>query len=139
MFLAAGLIAKALGHDRIADFRGVGRALPMSVFAFALGGLSLMGMPPSGGFVAKWLLLRAAIESSQWWWAIVIVTGGLFTGSYVFHVVARALGASGGTPALRCAIPRHQEALVLGLALLWVAMGLLPIASLGLVLIGRPS
>jgi formate hydrogenlyase subunit 3/multisubunit Na+/H+ antiporter MnhD subunit len=139
MFLAAGLVAKALGHDRIADFRGVGRALPMSLFGFALGGLSLMGLPPSGGFVAKWLLLRASIESGQWWWALVIVGGGMFTGGYVFHVVARALAASGETPALRCAIPRHQEVLVLGLALLSVAIGLLPIASLGLVLIGRAS
>jgi len=139
MFLAAGLVAKSLGHDRIAEFRGVGRALPMSLFAFALGGLSLMGLPPSGGFVAKWLLLRASIESGQWWWALVIVAGGMFTGGYVFHVVARAVAATGEAPALRCAIPRHQEVLVLGLALLSVAIGLLPIASLGLVLIGRPS
>ena len=36
MFLAAGLIAEALGHDRIADLRGIGRALPMTVFAFGL-------------------------------------------------------------------------------------------------------
>ena len=59
MFMAAGLIAEALGHDRIAELGGVGRALPMSVFAFGLAGLSLMGLPPSGGFVAKWLLLTA--------------------------------------------------------------------------------
>ena len=57
MFMAAGLIAQALGHDRIAGLGGIGRALPMTVLAFGLGGLSLMGLPPSGGFVAKWLLL----------------------------------------------------------------------------------
>ena len=58
MFMAAGLIAQALGHDRIAGLGGIGRALPMTIFAFALAGLSLMGLPPSGGFMAKWLLLR---------------------------------------------------------------------------------
>jgi multicomponent Na+:H+ antiporter subunit D len=57
MFMAAGLIAQALGHDRIAGLGGIGRALPMTMFAFALAGLSLMGLPPSGGFTAKWLLL----------------------------------------------------------------------------------
>ena len=53
MFMAAGLIAEALGHDRIAGLSGVGRALPITVFAFGLGGLSLMGLPPSGGGVTR--------------------------------------------------------------------------------------
>ena len=50
MFMAAGLIAQALGHDRIAGLGGIGRALPMTLFAFGIAGLSLMGVPPSGGF-----------------------------------------------------------------------------------------
>src|SRR5262249_11355300 len=41
MFMAAGLIYKALGHDRIAELRGIGRVLPLSVLAFALGGVAL--------------------------------------------------------------------------------------------------
>lgn len=139
MFLAAGLIAKALGHDRIDGLSGVGRALPKTLFAFGIAGLSLMGLPPSGGFMAKWLLLRAAMDGGQWWWALVIVAGGMFTGGYVFRVVARAVAATGETPVLRCAIPRSQEWLVLALALLSVGIGLLPLASLGLVQIGRPS
>ena len=69
MFMAAGLIAKSLGHDRIADLAGVGRALPMSLIAFGLAGVSLVGLPPSGGFAAKWLLLSAAVSTGQWWWA----------------------------------------------------------------------
>ena len=73
MFMAAGLIAEALGHDRIAGFGGIGRALPMTVFAFGLGGMSLMGLPPSGGFVAKAMLLTAAVGEGQWWWAVVIL------------------------------------------------------------------
>ena len=60
MFMAAGLIAGALGHDRIAGLSGIGKALPMTVVAFGLAGLSLMGVPPSGGFLAKWLLLTAS-------------------------------------------------------------------------------
>jgi len=139
LFLAAGTIRRATGSDDIAMLGGLAHRLPLTFFAIALSGLTLVGLPPSGGFVAKWLLLRASIESGQWWWALVIVAGGMFTGGYVFHVVARAVAATGEAPALRCAIPRHQEVLVLGLALLSVAIGLLPIASLGLVLIVRPS
>lgn len=139
MFLAAGVVAKTLGHDRVDDLAGAGRALPKSLFAFGLAGLSLMGIPPSGGFVAKWLLLRAAIDGGQWWWALVILTGGLFTGAYVFRIVARALATEGAPPVLRVAPPRGQEAIALALALLSVALGLVPFASLGLLQIGRPS
>ena len=61
MFLSAGLIAESLGHDRIAELGGAARALPVTFLALGLGGLSLMGLPPSGGFAAKWLLMKASI------------------------------------------------------------------------------
>ena len=64
MFMATGLIDEALGHDRIAELGGVGRALPMTVLAFGLAGLSLMGVPPSGGFAAKLMLLRATLAAA---------------------------------------------------------------------------
>src|SRR5262245_51902497 len=70
MFMSAGLIYAVLGHDRITELRGVGRAQPLSVLAFALGGLALVGMPPSGAGLAKALLLQAAADLEQWWWAI---------------------------------------------------------------------
>ena len=77
MFMAAGLIAEAAGHDRIAELGGIGRVLPITAFTFGLAGLSLMGVPPSGGFVAKWLLLLATVMEGQWWWAVVMLAGGL--------------------------------------------------------------
>jgi NADH:ubiquinone oxidoreductase subunit 2 (subunit N) len=95
-----------------------------------------MGLPPSGGFVAKWLLLAAAIETGQWWWAVVILAGGLLTGSYLFRVLAQAMAAGDG--ALPCApVDRYREAVVLALALVSMLLGMLPLASLGLLQIGR--
>src|SRR5215831_13454183 len=91
MFMSAGLIYVALGHDRITGLGGIGRALPMSVLAFALGGVALVGVPPSGAYLAKDLLLQAAAETEQWWWAVAIQAGGIFTGSYVVLVLAHAL------------------------------------------------
>ncbi len=139
MFMAAGLIAQALGHDRIAGLGGIARALPMTVLAFGLGGLSLMGVPPSGGFAAKWLLLRAAIDSGQWWWGLVIVAGGLLTGSYVFRVFAPALGAPDARAPACAPVARRCEVVVLALALVSMALGLLPFASFGLLQLGRPA
>jgi len=139
MFMAAGLIAQALGHDRIAGLGGIGRVLPMTLFAFGIAGLSLMGVPPSGGFVAKLLLLAAAIETGQWWWALVILAGGLLTGGYLYRVLAPAV-ADADTPLAICApVPRYREATALTLALLSMVLGLVPLASFGLLRIGRPD
>ncbi len=63
MFLAAGNILFYGGHDRIADLDRVAQRLPLTLSAFGLAGISLIGLPPSGGFIAKWLLLEAAIRS----------------------------------------------------------------------------
>ena len=94
MFMAAGLMAGVLGHDRIADLRGIGRALPVTVFAFGLAALSLVGVPPSGGFFTKCLLLSASFTAGQWWWAAVILAGGLLAGAYMFRALMPALADS---------------------------------------------
>jgi multicomponent Na+:H+ antiporter subunit D len=124
MFMAAGLIYAALGHDRIAELRSIGRALPMSVLAFALGGLALMGLPPSGAYLAKKLLLDAAVETGQWWWELVMQAGGFFTASYVVLVLAHALWPADGPINLRAPVPRLQEAAALALALCSMLLGL---------------
>jgi formate hydrogenlyase subunit 3/multisubunit Na+/H+ antiporter MnhD subunit len=137
MFMAAGLISATLGHDRIAGLGGIGRLLPMTVIAFSLAGLSLMGVPWSGGFIAKWLLLRASIESGQWWWALVILGGGLLAGGYVFRVLAPALAGAEEPIARRMPATRSREAVVLALAVLSVLLGVVPLGKLGVLQIGR--
>jgi multicomponent Na+:H+ antiporter subunit D len=126
MFMSAGLIYATLGHDRITGLGGIGRALPMSVFAFALGGLALIGLPPSGTYLAKELLLRAATETEQWWWAVVIQTGGIFTSSYLFLVLAHALAPADEPVVLRVCVSRIGEAAALALALCSLLLGLVP-------------
>lgn len=135
MFLAAGLVAESLGHDRIADLRGVGRAMPMTLFAFGLGGLSLMGLPPSGGFTAKWLLLQATVDSGQWIWATIVLSGGLLAGGYVYRVVAPALAVSALDVKARPS--RRREAIVLALAIAALLLGFAPPGFLDLLQVGR--
>lgn len=124
MFMAAGLIYATLGHDRIAGLGGIGRALPLSVLAFALGGLALMGVPPSGAYAAKELLLHAADASGQWWWAMVLDVGGMLTTGYLIMVLVQALA-----PAREPVIPRVHVSLVtqgaaLALAVCSLSLGL---------------
>lgn len=139
MFMAAGLIAQGLGHDRIAGLGGIGRAMPMTVFAFGISGMSLMGLPPSGGFVAKCLLLTAAVGEGQWWWAVVILAGGLLAAGYVFRVLASALAAADVPLTLRASVSSRREAVVLALALCALLLGLVPLQPSELLQIGRPG
>jgi formate hydrogenlyase subunit 3/multisubunit Na+/H+ antiporter MnhD subunit len=138
MFMAAGLIAEALGHDRIAGLTGIGRALPITVFAFGLGGMSLMGLPPSGGFVAKAMLLTAAVAEGQWWWAVVVLVGGLLAGGYIFLVLAHAL-ADPIEPLTVTRIPLSRQAVVMAIALCAVLLGFVPLHPWELLQIGRPQ
>ena len=90
MFLTAGNILHAAGHDRIKDLDGITHVLPVSVFAFGLAGMSLIGLPPSSGFAGKWLLLNAALAQGQWWWVAVMLVGSLLAAAYVVRVLAHA-------------------------------------------------
>lgn len=138
MFMAAGLVAEAMGHDRIAGLDGVGRAFPITLTAFGLAGLSLMGVPPSGGFVAKWLLLQASVSAGQWWWAVVIVAGGLLAAAYVFRVLGAAFESTDAPLKLAKTISRRREIVTLAVALIATLLGLLPLAPSPLLQIGRP-
>ena len=124
MFMSAGLIYSALGHDRIAGLGGIGRALPMSVLAFALGGVALMGVPPSGAYLAKELLFQAAAQTGQWWWEVVIQVGGILTSSYVLLVLAHALAPPDQPVRLRIPISRIGEVAALALAVCSLLLGL---------------
>jgi multicomponent Na+:H+ antiporter subunit D len=124
MFMSAGLIYAALGHDRIAGLAGIARALPMSVLVFALAGLALIGVPPSGAYLAKELLLQAATDTGQWWWAVAIQAGGILTSSYVVLVLVHALMPADEPVTSRVRLSRIGQAAALALALCSLLLGL---------------
>jgi NADH:ubiquinone oxidoreductase subunit 5 (subunit L)/multisubunit Na+/H+ antiporter MnhA subunit len=130
--MAAGLVYAALGHDRIGDLAGVARAMPVTMLAFAVAGLALMGILPSGAYLAKKLLLESAAGSDQWWWTLVLQGGAVFTAGYVVLVLTHALRRPTPSAAARELRPvsRLAEFAALGLAL---SSLLLALATLGLV------
>jgi formate hydrogenlyase subunit 3/multisubunit Na+/H+ antiporter MnhD subunit len=91
-FLAAGLVQRKAGHDRIDELGGAAQSMPATTFSIALAGTALIGLPPSGSFIAKWVMMRVAFESGQWWWLIVITMGTLLAAAYIFRVLSRAFG-----------------------------------------------
>jgi formate hydrogenlyase subunit 3/multisubunit Na+/H+ antiporter MnhD subunit len=90
MFLAAGNILIAVGHDNLGNLKGIAAHQPLSVLIFAIAGMSLIGLPPSAGFIGKWLLLTASIQAGQWHWFVLVLIGGLLATLYVFKFLTIA-------------------------------------------------
>lgn len=124
MFLAAGNLILATGQSTIKGLAGTSRRLPLSLLVFGIASVTLMGLPPSSGFTAKWLLLEAMLISQQWWAVAALLVGTLLTAAYVFRMFCYSFDESA---------PRHRyqplapgmDLIALTLALIAFALGLL--------------
>ncbi len=87
LFMAMGCIFYRLGSVHIRDLDGIARHMPWTMAAFVVGGLSLIGVPLTTGFISKWYLVQAALEDSQWLAAIVILFSSLLAVMYVWRIV----------------------------------------------------
>lgn len=141
MFLCAGLIIEAVGHDRLDRLAGTARAMPMTMFAFGLAAISLMGLPPSGGFIAKYLLVNAAFDAGAPLWSMVVLIGGLLTAAYLVRPLAATWRSPKDDPNELppgfVDVARRRQLLPMILALASLALGLfslLPVTLMG----GRP-
>lgn len=136
MFLGAGSIARALGHDRVDDLGAVSERLPVTLFAVGIAGVSLMGLPPTGGFVGKWMLLEAALAAGQWWVAGAVLTGGILAACYAFRIVAACFAEPPAGPV--SPVPLASQLPSLALAALALLLGLVAPYPLGLLEAGAP-
>ncbi len=110
MFLCAGSLLVAYGHDRIDALAGFGARLPLTATAFALATLSLVGLPPTGGFVGKYLLVEAAVRAGDWVTVAVVLAGSLLSAMYLFHALSRAFVEPPEAPDAAAASPSGPTA-----------------------------
>ncbi|MEX1206011.1 MAG: monovalent cation/H+ antiporter subunit D family protein [Dongiaceae bacterium] len=87
LFLALGCVFYRLGSVRLEDMRGLGRRMPLAMAAFVAGGLGLIGVPLTAGFVSKWYLVVAALENGWWPVAVLVLASSLLALVYVWRVV----------------------------------------------------
>ena len=87
LFMALGAVAYRVGGVQLGQMTGLGRKMPWTMASFVAGGLSLIGVPLTVGFVSKWYLIQAALEKGWWMIAILIVISSLLAVIYVWRVV----------------------------------------------------
>jgi len=87
LFLAVGCLALRFGSVELKDLRGAGRRMPWTMAAFVVGGLNLIGVPFTAGFVSKWYLVLAAVQDGRWLVAVLTLLSSLLAAVYVWRVV----------------------------------------------------
>ena len=87
LFLAMACLVYRLGSTQLTDLRGAGRRMPITMFAWVVGGLGLIGVPLTAGFVSKWYLISAALERGWWPVALLVLLSSLLALIYVWRVV----------------------------------------------------
>lgn len=87
IFLALAAVIYRIGNVELKSFRGLGRQMPLTMAAIVIGGLSLIGVPLTVGFVSKWYLLTALVEQGWWPIAVLILLGSMLAVVYVWRVI----------------------------------------------------
>ncbi|WP_230969662.1 proton-conducting transporter transmembrane domain-containing protein [Nitrogeniibacter aestuarii] len=90
LFFAAGSIYTAAHKTEVSQLDGIGRRMPWTMTAFAIGALSMIGLPPAAGFISKWYILSGAMSTEHWLAVGVLVLSTLLNAGYFLPIVWRA-------------------------------------------------
>lgn len=90
LFFCAGAIFVATGKKNISEMTGLGRRMPITMGAFFIGSLSVIGLPPTGGFISKWYLALGSLDADLWPVLVVLLTSSLLNAVYFLPIVFKA-------------------------------------------------
>jgi len=90
LFFCAGAIFVATGKRNISEMKGLGRRMPLTMTAFFIASLSIIGLPPAGGFLSKWYLVLGSLQAGQTIVLVVLLLSSLLNAAYFMPIVYRA-------------------------------------------------
>jgi multicomponent Na+:H+ antiporter subunit D len=90
LFFCAGAIFVATGKKYISEMVGLGKRMPVTMAAFFIGALSVIGLPPTGGFFSKWYLLLGTLQADKLPFLIVLLFSSLLNAAYFLPIVYKA-------------------------------------------------
>ncbi|MCP4719218.1 MAG: monovalent cation/H+ antiporter subunit D family protein, partial [Desulfobacteraceae bacterium] len=90
LFFCAGAIFVATGKKYLSQMVGIGRRMPVTMTAFFIGSLSIIGLPPTGGFISKWYLVLGTLEGDQMVMLFVLLSSSLLNAAYFLPIFYKA-------------------------------------------------
>jgi multicomponent Na+:H+ antiporter subunit D len=98
LFFAAGAIYTASKKTELHQLRGIGRRMPVTMTAFTIGALSMIGVPPTGGFVSKWYILAGAFQANDYMALVTIIASTALNAAYFLPIIYMAWFEKDSTP-----------------------------------------
>lgn len=89
LFFCAGNLAETLGVHKVAELDGTGRRLPVTMAAFTVAALGMIGLPPTAGFISKWYLSIGALQADHGWVVAVLIGSALLNAAYFLPLLRR--------------------------------------------------
>lgn len=90
LFFCAGNFAETLGVHKISEMNGIGKRMPLTMFAFTIAALGMIGVPPVAGFISKWYLGVGAMQAQQDWVMLVLAGSSLLNAIYFLPILHAA-------------------------------------------------
>ncbi len=125
------LIREAYGNDRFGSFNGLAKKNPVEAFCLTIAMLSLTGIPPLAGFMAKYYLFATAIDKGFLWLVIIAIIGSAVSAGYYFRPIIAMYLKEGDEKALKT--ERSYRIHILFMTVLVILLGLVPFLVTGLV------
>lgn len=134
LFMCAGAILVASGKKNISEMKGIGKKMPVTMLAFFIGSLSVIGLPPGGGFISKWYIAIGCIEAGQIPLLVVLLTSSFLNATYFLPIVFQAFFSKPDSSDNFCLKEGIREGPVLSV----VALGFTALASIILFFYPQP-
>ncbi|MDF1688624.1 MAG: monovalent cation/H+ antiporter subunit D family protein [Cycloclasticus sp.] len=90
LFFAAGSIYTASHKTNISQLNGIGYRMPWTMAAFTIGAISMIGLPPTAGFLSKWYMLQGAFQQEQVFAVLIIIASTLLNAAYFIPIIYTA-------------------------------------------------
>ena len=136
LFLVAGGIKHQTGLHDIPQFVGLGRKMPLMMAGFTVAALSMVGIPPTGGFFSKWYLILGGIDAQNWIFVAVIIASSLLTAVYFFRMIEKIYAAPPADAAPELEQAREPSARIL-VPILILAAGIIVLGIINAVIVNN--
>ncbi len=125
LFFCVGAIIYTTGKTDISQIRGIGKQMPITMACFAIAAISLIGIPPSNGFVSKWYLAQGGLTAGKMIFPAILLLSALLTALYLLPVITEAFFKKGEDtivkePPMKMLVP------IVAITVLVVLFGLFP-------------
>jgi multicomponent Na+:H+ antiporter subunit D len=95
LFFCAGAIITVTGKKKISELNGLGKRMPLTMLAFTIGSVGMIGILPVNGFISKWYLMEGSLETGMPIFVVILITSALLNAAYFLPIVTAAFFRKG--------------------------------------------